>query len=76
MVVRNQSTTMQSFCDLETPQQERLRLGTPESAPADSWLGKLARLLGPAPIDQNRDLLTLENPAPLAHPAGCRCPSC
>lgn len=46
-----QTTTMQSFCDLETPQQERLRLGAPESAPADSWLGKLAEMLGPAPID-------------------------
>lgn len=71
-----QTTTMQSFCDLETPQQERLRLGVPETAPAGSWLAQLAQLLGPAPIDQNRDLLTMERPAPLAHPAARRCPSC
>lgn len=76
MLVRNKTTTMQSFCDLETPQQERLRLGVPETAPAGSWLAQLAQLLGPAPIDQNRDLLTLERPAPLAHPAARRCPSC
>jgi len=73
MVVRNQSTTMQSFCDLETPQQERLRLGVPETAPAGSWLAQLAQLLGPAPIDQDCGLLTQERPAP--HPAACRCPS-
>jgi hypothetical protein len=72
----NQSTTMQSFCDLETPQQERLRHGTPESAPSGSWLAQLAQLLGPAPIDRSRDLLTMERPAPLAHPTARRCPSC
>lgn len=67
---------MQSFCDLETPQQERLRLGSPESAPAGSWLAQLAQMLGPAPIDQSRDLPTLRKPAPLAPPATQRCPSC
>ncbi len=76
MVFGNQTTTMQSFCDLETPQQERLRLGAPELAPAGSWLDQLARHLGPAPIDQSRDLLTLPKSAPLAPPVTQRCPSC
>jgi hypothetical protein len=76
MVVANQSTTMQSFCDLETPLQERLRHGVPGSAPADSWFSQLARLLGPSPMDQDCTLLTQEKATPASHPATCRCPSC
>jgi hypothetical protein len=64
---------MQSFCDLETPEQERLRFAPPPATIRETLFARLARRA--IPVDHT-PLPRRTTPRPaLPHPADCRCPS-